>query len=174
MDWFSAIFAFKEWPMWPLAMEEGSNWGERLRFRSRSTRFHPQSAIATPTLGAVHHRPLCESLFYCRWQNSSPIRFSDIWSWAFLQGSWLTQFTSNGEAWTMIKARKWCKKEPITWWMNESLFSYVVYQRRRFEESMWEMLSLGVVLQMVGFSVSIQCYDCNKKDRFREMVSLPL
>ena len=35
---------------------------------------------------------------------------------------------------------------------------------------MWGSLSFGVLLHMVGSSVSIQCYDCNKKDRFREMV----
>ena len=29
---------------------------------------------------------------------------------------------------------------------------------------------MGVLLHMVGSSVGIQCYDCNKKDRFREMV----
>lgn len=155
MDWFSAMFAFEGWPMWPLAMEAGSNWGERRRFRSRSSRLILSTLLRhsePPT--DLYPGLLCERF------SSSPNRFSDIWGWAFLQGSWLTQFSCNREAWS----RKWRKKELIAWRINENLFL-------KFEESiMWGSLSLGVLLHMVGSSVSIQCYDCNKKDRFREMV----
>ena len=36
---------------------------------------------------------------------------------------------------------------------------------------MWGCLGVGVVLHLVRTVVSIQCYDCNKKDRFKEIVS---
>ena len=35
---------------------------------------------------------------------------------------------------------------------------------------MWGSLSWGIFLHIVGLSSGIKCYDCNKKDRFREMV----
>jgi len=34
---------------------------------------------------------------------------------------------------------------------------------------MWGSLSWGIFLHIVGLSSGIKCYDCNKKDRFREM-----
>ena len=65
----------------------------------------------------------------------------------------------------------------VPFWIDDNLFlpsSCTEEHLKKEGESMWGSLSFGVVLHMVGSSVSIQCYDCNKKDRFREMVRADL
>lgn len=179
MDWFSAIFAFEEWPMWPLAVDAASNWGERQRFRSRSSHLIPTLYSGTRS------RPPQTSAYVCLvkvslevqeldylWQNSSPDRFSDILdiSSRFLIDSIQLQWRSRN----VVKFRKWGKRDQVAGpFLDRWQFVFAIKTEEDLKkegESMWGSLSFGVVLHMVGSSVSIQCYDCNKKDRFREMV----
>ena len=55
-----------------------------------------------------------------------------------------------------------------SWWKTNNLFT----QGGNLKElvKMWGSLSWGIFLHIVGLSSGIKCYDCNKKDRFREMV----
>ena len=179
MDWFSAIFAFEEWPMWPLAVDAASNWRERQRFRSRSSHLIPTLYSGTRSRPPQTSANVClvkvslevPELDYL-WENSSLDRLDFLTFEAFLWSSWLTQFSCNEEAGRWLSPGNEAKENKllVAGWINDNLFWGVVLHRGRFEERMWGGLSLGVVLHMVGSSASIQCYDCNKKDRFREMV----
>ena len=180
MDWFSAIFAFEEWPMWPLAVEAASNWGERRRFRSRSSHLIPtlySSTRSRPQTTNAMWNPLLEVLelkIYLIVSDQIQVQRNLLTFGALLRSktSWLNQFRCNEEVGRRIKARsrKWGNKELVTFWINDNLFSAWTCTEEDFKKAMWGSLRLGVVLHMVGSSVSIQCYDCNKKDRFREMV----
>ena len=141
MDWFSAIFAFEEWPMWPLAVDAASNWGERQRFRSRSSHLIPTLYSGTRS------RPPQTSAYVCLvkvslevqeldylWQNSSPDRFSDILdiSSRFLIDSIQLQWRSRN----VVKFRKWGKRDQVAGpFLDRWQFVFAIFLHRgRFEE----------------------------------------
>ena len=55
-----------------------------------------------------------------------------------------------------------------SWWKTNNLFIQGGNPKELVK--MWGSLSWGILLHIVSLSSGIKCYDCNKKDRFREMV----